>query len=78
MYKHWPDFVLGETAYPEIRQLFDRLADQAGAAPPVIDSDDLLDAPHALVEAYCGGVGIPFIASALSWEPGERAEGELV
>ena len=45
MYKHWPDFVLKEIAFVEQRQLFDRLADQLGEAPPVIDSDDLLEDP---------------------------------
>jgi len=74
MYKHWPDFVLKEIAFVEQRQLFDRLADQLGAAPPVIDSDDLLEDPAGIVEAYCRAVGIAFIPEALSWEPGARDE----
>ncbi len=74
MYKHWPDFVLKEIAILEQRQLFDRLADQTGSAPPVIDSDDLLEDPHGVVEAYCNAVGIPYLPEALSWEPGERDE----
>ena len=45
-----------------------------GEAPPVIDSDDLLENPQAIVEAYCNAVGIPFIEAALSWEPGDRDE----
>ena len=40
----------------------------------VIDSDDLLDNPPAMVEIYCNAIGIPFIAEALSWEPGRRSE----
>ncbi len=74
MYKHWPDFVLKEIGFVEQRALFDRLADRQGAAPPVIDSDDLLENPHGIVEAYCGAVGIPFKPEALSWEPGTRDE----
>ena len=74
MYKHWPDFVLKEIAVLEQRQLFDRLADQMGKAPPVIDSDDLLEDPHGIVEAYSNAVGIPFMPEALSWEPGARDE----
>ena len=36
----------------------------------MIDSDDLLEKPHEMVEAYCEAVGIPFIEDALTWEPG--------
>jgi hypothetical protein len=74
MYKHWPDFVLKEIACVEQRQLFDRLADKLGEAPPVIDSDDLLEDPHGIVEAYSNAVGIPYIEESLSWEPGNRDE----
>jgi len=54
--------------------LFDRLSDKLGYAPPVIDSDDLLENPHGIVEAYCKAVGIPYLEEALSWEPGGREE----
>ena len=74
MYKHWPDFVLKEIGFVEQRQLFDRLWKQAGAPPPVIDSDDLLEDPYGIVEAYCDAVGLPFMPEALSWEPGARDE----
>ena len=74
MFQHWPDFVLKEIAFVEQRQLFDRLSDTLGKVPPVIDSDDLLENPHAIVEAYCNAVGIPYIAEALSWDPGARDE----
>ncbi|MFT5504699.1 MAG: hypothetical protein ACI845_003995 [Gammaproteobacteria bacterium] len=74
MYKHWPEFVLKEISFVEQRELFDRLCDQAGELPPVIDSDDLLENPHGIVDAYCQAVGISFIESALSWEPGYRDE----
>ena len=74
MYKHWPNFLLEELAIVEQRQLFDRLADQLGQAPPLIDSDDLLEDPYGIVAAYCQGVGIPFMRQALSWEPGARDE----
>jgi len=74
MYKNWPDFLLEEIAFPEQRELFDRLSDQYGSPPPVIDSDDLLENPQAIVEAYCNAVGIPYIEEALSWKPGNREE----
>lgn len=74
MFKHWPDFVLQETGFIEQRQLFDRLSDEMGQAPPVIDSDDLLENPNGIVEAYCKAVGIRFMPQALTWEPGARDE----
>jgi hypothetical protein len=74
MYEHWPDFVLKEIAFVEQRELFDRLCDKYGEAPPVIDSDDLLEDPRGIVESYCDAVGIPYIEEALSWKPGERNE----
>ena len=74
MFKNWPDFVLKEIAFVEQRALFDRLCDDLGAAPAVIDSDDLLENPQGIVEAYCNAVDIPYIESALSWEPGARDE----
>jgi len=74
MFRHWPDFLLKEIAFVEQRALFDRLADQMGEAPPVIDSDDLLENPYGIVEAYCRAVDIPFKPEALTWEPGDRAE----
>jgi hypothetical protein len=74
MYKHWPDFLLKETAFVEQRRLFDRVSRQLGHPPPVIDSDDLLENPHGIVAAYCKALGIPFMAEALSWEAGDRGE----
>ena len=74
MYKHWPDFVLKETGFIEQRALFERIADKTGTAPPVIDSDDLLEDPHRIVELYCNAVGIPHLPEALSWQPGARDE----
>ncbi len=74
MYAHWPDFHIRETGFAEQRALFDRIAESLGTAPPVIDSDDLLNHPEKTVEAYCRALGIPFLAEALSWEAGERKE----
>ena len=72
--KSWPQFLIEETNYIEQRQLFDLLCDRYGEAPPIIDSCDILEDPHTMVECYCNAVGIPFIESALRWEPGARDE----
>lgn len=71
IYDKWPDFHEGEVGFPEQRALFDLLtALDGGESPPVIDSDDLLENPHAMIQAFCDAVGIPFIEAALKWEQG--------
>ena len=68
--KRWPDVHLKELSFLEQRELFDRLADKMGKAPPVIDSDDLLEDPEGIVEAYCDAVDLPFIKDASTWDTG--------
>ena len=70
MYDKWPDFDEGETGFPEQRALFDLLTALHGRPPPVFDSADILENPEAMVSLFCDAVGIPFIKSALRWEPG--------
>ena len=70
MHNKWPEFHEGEVGFPEQRALFDLLWALNGTPPPVIDSDDLLENPEAMVEAFCDAVDIPFFPQALSWEPG--------
>ncbi len=70
MFDKWPDFDEREVGFPEQRALFDLLTALSGSPPPVIDSDDLLEEPDAMVKAFCAAVEIPFLPDALSWEPG--------
>ena len=65
---------LTDPAAPQWLSPSDRLADRDGRAPPVIDSDDLLENPHAVVHAWCDAVGIPFIAESLYWEDSKVTE----
>ena len=74
MYDKWPDFHEKEVGFAEQRALFERILDKTGTPPPVIDSDDLLENPAVIVQKWCEAVGLPFIESALSWEPGARDE----
>ena len=68
------EFTDKEMGFADQQRLFDILADRDGKAPLVIDSDDLLEDPHAMVNMYCNSMGFPFIPEALSWEPGARTE----
>ena len=74
MYAKWPDFHEKEVGFAEQRELFEMIMDKTGTPPPVIDSDDLLENPAHIVEAWCKAVGLPFMESALHWEPGARDE----
>jgi len=74
MYNKWPDFHEKEVGFKEQRALFDRLLKSTGTPAPVIDSDDLLSDPQATVKCWSEAVGIPYVESALHWEPGARDE----
>ena len=72
--KHWPDCTFEEVGFESLHRLFHRIADRDGVAPPLMYSDDLIEEPAGTVRAYCAAVGIPFVAEALEWEPGDRRE----
>ena len=40
----------------------------------MLDSDDLLEDPRGIVETYCNALDIPYVESALRWDPGKRDE----
>jgi len=67
-----PKAGLADTGLPQQVELFERLADQRGSAPPVIDARDVLEEPRAMLSSLCTAVGVPFDEAMLSWEPGPR------
>ena len=52
--------------------LFDRVADTLGEAPPVIDARDVLEDPEGILAQLCARSGIPFTAAMLNWPKGVR------
>ncbi len=68
-YNKWADLRPQETGYREIYRLFGKVADFSGRISVLIDADDLVRQPTTTIQAYCKGVGIPFIPWVLSWEP---------
>lgn len=74
MYDKWPGFHRDEVGFAEQRELFDKVREQTGETPPVIDSDDLLADPYSMVERWCDAMHIPFLPDALQWQPGARDE----
>lgn len=47
---------------------------ELGNPPPVVDSDDLLEDPEAVLHGLCQDLGIPFQKSMLKWEPAPMPE----
>jgi hypothetical protein len=53
-------------------EFFEREADRLGHAPPVVDANDVLMAPQAVLSKLCGALGIAWDPAMLSWAPGRR------
>ncbi|HST35368.1 MAG TPA: HAD family hydrolase [Allosphingosinicella sp.] len=53
-------------------EFFEREADRLGAAPPVVDANDVLADPEGTLSALCAALGISWDAAMLNWPPGRR------
>jgi hypothetical protein len=54
-------------------EIFDRIADRLGKAPPVIEGSAVLADPRTALSAMCEALGIPFSEKMLAWPAGRRA-----
>lgn len=70
------DMRIQETGIQALHELYIAVHDASGHPPVVIDSDDLVTRPDATMRTYCAAVGLPFVAGAMSWDAGSRAEWE--
>ncbi len=68
-----PDVSLEELGIPQQWQLFQRVADKLGTAPPVLDSAQVLTDPERNIRALCAALGIDFSSRMLQWPMGGRA-----
>jgi adenylylsulfate kinase len=68
------DMRIFDTGLQLLHELFVAVQDAGVHTPVVIDSDDLVANPAGTMAAYCAAVELPFIADALSWQPGPRPE----
>ncbi len=64
---------LADLGFARQAELFAREADRLGAPPPVIDADDVLANPSALLGKLCDALGIAFSERMLAWPAGPRA-----
>lgn len=67
------EFLPADIGFEIQREMFDREADRLGAAPPVIDAEDILRNPRIALGTLCTTLGIPFSERMLSWPAGPRA-----
>jgi hypothetical protein len=60
--------------FPQQARLFDAITALKGKAPPVVDSDQILADPQAVLGRLCAALDIPWDPAMLSWAPGPRPE----
>jgi len=65
--------VLEDLGFLQQAEIFDRVADRLGRAPPVLDANDVLRNPAETLAALCDALGVGFDARMLSWPPGPRS-----
>jgi hypothetical protein len=69
-----PALTQEEVGFARLHEIFVTVRGATGTVPLVMDSEDLLHRPEALVEAFCAHVGLPFVPAALTWRPEMREE----
>jgi sulfotransferase family protein len=67
-----PSFTVEETGLPQQVALFDRILEHSGAAPPVIDTCNVLTEPRGTLQELCKVVDVPFDEGMLNWPAGPR------
>ena len=64
---------LADLGFDRQAELFDRVAQRAGAAPPVIDAEAVRADPEGVLRRLCAALGLEFDAGMLAWPAGPRA-----
>jgi len=64
---------LDDIGFRRQAEIFERVADRLGKAPPVIEGNDVLADPAGALARLSAALGIPFRAEMLSWLAGRRA-----
>ncbi len=70
--KKWADVSLRDLGFVEQSEIFDMVAQKSGAAPPVIDAEDVLADPRRILTALCGACAVSFDESMLTWPAGPK------
>jgi len=67
-----PDMICDEIGYGYQVELARRVRDVTGVRPYVVEAEELLADAQGTVGRYCRHLGIPFLESSLSWQPGDQ------
>ncbi|MBH0238509.1 sulfotransferase-like domain-containing protein [Methylobrevis albus] len=63
---------LADIGFVQQAEIFARVADATGKAPPVVEGNDVLADPAGTLQRLCTALGIPFDPAMLAWAPGRR------
>jgi hypothetical protein len=66
------DAALWELGFEQQTRIFEHVSQKLGVAPPVLDAEDVLRDPKAMLGALCQRLGIPFSERMLHWPAGPR------
>jgi hypothetical protein len=69
----WGEVDVRSIGVIEQAEIFDMVADHLGHAPPVVDTEDLLENPRGVLTRLCAACGIPFDEAMLHWPKGPKA-----
>lgn len=67
------DVGLADIGFERQLDLFNLVSDHLGYAPPVVDCEDILANPAAILGKLCSVCGIPFDDAMLSWPAGPKS-----
>ncbi|MAT35254.1 MAG: sulfotransferase family protein [Ponticaulis sp.] len=68
------DVKLSDIGFEQQADLFDHVLHLTGAAPTVVDSDDILKDPAGTLEKLCRRLEIPYSDEMLHWKAGPKPE----
>lgn len=71
-YRKRENVTASDIGFASQAELFDRVCDDLGRVPPVLDAKDVLIDPRRMLGLLCDAVGIAFSDRMLSWPAGSR------
>jgi hypothetical protein len=66
------EVTVDDLGLPKQVEIYQRVCEATGQAPPVIEACDVLRHPEPALRRLCGALDVPFSERMLSWPPGLR------
>lgn len=60
--------------FPQQEALWQQLSEVLGAAPVIVDADNILQDPEGVLRRLCAAIGLDWDSAMLGWPAGPRAE----